>query len=201
MQEIFSLLLAATSEIRAAIKYLKTPREFQDIDDKFKSYNRLATVWNNFEKSLTKTNDAAYSTTDAAEFFTLQNLTRNMNMPFWQAYGGIFTGLGILGTFSGLTYGLRGIDMTSGDIDALKGGIAKLLSGVESAFVTSLVGIFCAIVYSFIHHLLMKNFQGNIDALASKLDETFPRRSAEDWLEKSYFGDACRLKQNFARHR
>ncbi len=34
--------------------------------------------------------------------------------------------------------------MTSGDIDVLKNSIAKLLSGVESAFVTSLVGIFYA---------------------------------------------------------
>ena len=106
-------------------------------------------------------------------------------MTFWQSYGGIFTGLGILGTFAGLTYGLSGVDMTSGDIETLKNGIANLLSGVESAFVTSLVGIFCAIIYSIAHHLLMKNFQGNVKSLAEKLDEIFPRRSAEDWLAKS----------------
>ena len=31
----------------------------------------------------------------------------------------------------------------------------------------------------------MKNFQGNVKSLAEKLDEIFPRRSAEDWLAKS----------------
>lgn len=176
---------AVNLEIKNFLAWLETEREFQDIDAELKNYNRLLPVWKIFEKSLTKTNDAAYSTTDATDFFSTQNLTHGMNMTFWQAYGGIFTGLGILGTFAGLTYGLSGVDMTSGDIETLKNGIAKLLSGVESAFVTSLVGIFCAIIYSVVHHLLMKKFQGNVKLLTEKLDEIFPRRSAEDWLAKS----------------
>lgn len=78
-------------------------------------------------------------------------------MSFWQAYGGIFTGLGILGTFLGLTYGLSGLDM-SNNIETLQNSIKKLLSGVESAFVTSLVGIAGALIYSGVHHQLIKNF-------------------------------------------
>ena len=73
--------------------------------------------------------------------------------------------------------------MTSGDVEGLKVGIAKLLSGVETAFVTSLVGIGCAIVYSVAHHWLMKNFQSKVQTLSDKLDEIFPRRSAENWLQ------------------
>lgn len=176
---------AVNLEIKNFLAWLETERDFQDIDAELKNYNRLLPVWKIFEKSLTKTNDAAYSTTDATDFFSTQNLTHGMNMTFWQAYGGIFTGLGILGTFAGLTYGLSGVDMTSGDIETLKTGIAKLLSGVESAFVTSLVGIFCAIIYSVAHHWLVKNFQVNAKSLAEKLDEVFPRHSAEDWLAKN----------------
>ena len=160
--------------------------EAQDIAAALTESESLAPVWRGFEQTLTKTQERAYSTTDAAEFFTPQALTRDMNMTFWQSYGGIFTGLGILGTFAGLTVGLSGVDMTSGNIDTLKGSIANLLSGVESAFVTSLVGIGGAIVYSVIHHLLIKKFQGNVQALASKLDETYPRRSIEDWLKDNY---------------
>ncbi|MBR7025719.1 MAG: anti-phage defense ZorAB system ZorA [Selenomonadaceae bacterium] len=165
---------------------IKKVLETSDLAEALKDSELLAPAWKNFEKSLTKVGDEFFSTTDAAEFFSPQNLTRNMNMTFWQSYGGIFTGLGILGTFAGLTFGLSGVDMTSGDIEVLKGGIAKLLSGVESAFVTSLVGIFFAIVYSVIHHCLMKNFYGNVQKLADKLDENFPRLSAESLLEKSY---------------
>lgn len=154
----------------------------QDLVAAVKESNLLKPLWTAFEKTLTTVGDKTYSTIDAAEFFNPQSLTRGMNMTFWQSYGGIFTGLGILGTFMGLTAGLSGVDMTSGDIEVLKSGIAKLLSGVESAFVTSLVGIGCAILYSVAHHWLMKNFQGNVRRLADKLDEKFPRRSAEDWL-------------------
>ena len=154
----------------------------QDLVADVKESNLLKPLWTAFEKTLTTVGDKTYSTIDAAEFFNPQSLTRGLNMTFWQSYGGIFTGLGILGTFMGLTAGLSGVDMTSGDIEALKSGIAKLLSGVESAFVTSLVGIGCAILYSVFHHLLMKNFQGNVQTLADKLDEKFPRRSVEDWL-------------------
>ncbi|MBR4153066.1 MAG: hypothetical protein IKT98_08930 [Selenomonadaceae bacterium] len=50
---------------------------------------------------------------------------------------------------------------------------------------TSLVGIGAALIYSGIHHLLLVKFQKNINALVGKLDETFPRRSVEDWLAKS----------------
>lgn len=57
-----------------------------------------------------------------------------------------------------------------------------ILAGVQSAFVTSLVGIFCAIVYGGVHHVLLKNFGERLKTLADKLDEKFPRRSAEDCL-------------------
>ncbi len=176
---------AVNGEIEKFLAWLNPDREFQDIDAEFKNHNRLLPVWKNFEKTLTKTGDAAYSTTEAADFFSPQNLTRGMNMPFWQAYGGIFTGLGILFTFWGLTNGLSGVDMTGGDIETLKAGIAKLLSGVETAFVTSLFGISSAIGYSILHHWLLKKFQKNLKTLTEKLDESFPRRSAEDWLAQN----------------
>lgn len=158
----------------------------QNFIDALKKSERLAPAWRAFEKSLTRTNDGVYSTTEAAEFFSVRTLTQGLNMTFWQNYGGIFTGLGILGTFFGLTVGLIGVDITSGDIDTLKGGIANLLSGVQTAFITSLAGIGVAIAYSFVHHNLLKNLQANVKRLADKLDENFPRRSIEDWLSENF---------------
>ena len=138
VQKIF----AVNKDINWALENLHAP------DDAFGKSERLLPLWKDFSATLTKTPDGTFSTVSASEFFSTQNITRGMNMSFWQAYGGIFTGLGILGTFLGLTLGLRGLDMTSGDVEVLKGGIVNLLTGVETAFVTSLVGIFCALVYS-----------------------------------------------------
>lgn len=60
-----------------------------------------------------------------------------------------------------------------------------LFTGVETAFVTSLVGIFCAIVYSVAHHLLMKSFRERVARLSASLDKIFPRRTAEELIAKT----------------
>ncbi len=156
------------------------------VDEALKESEVLKPAWNAFEKTLTRTDDKIYSTTDAAEFFSVQSLTQGLNMTFWQNYGGIFTGLGILGTFAGLTVGLSGVDVTSGDIDTLKGSIANLLAGVGTAFGTSLAGIFAALVYSVAHHHLLVTLGKNIHSLTDRLDETFPRRSVEYWLAEKF---------------
>jgi len=158
----------------------------QDIAAALKESKPLESAWKAFANSLTKANDVHYSTVDASEFFSVATLMQGLNMTFWQSYGGIFTGLGILGTFAGLTFGLYGVDMTSGDIDTLKNSIADLLSGVNTAFITSLVGIGAAVVYSFAHHLLLKTLQGNVQRLTDKLDEIYPRRTVEDWLAEKF---------------
>ena len=189
---IVAILLFGLYYFKCAKKILDINKQIDNVisaDDvvaALQESESLKQLWKVFEKSLTKTNDATYSTIDSAEFFSTQNLTNGMNMTFWQSYDGIFTGLGILGTFAGLTLGLSGIDMSSGDIETLKSGIANLLSGVETAFVTSLIGISCALIYSGFHHWLIKSFQENVKSLNEKLDEIFPRRSAEDWLSKNF---------------
>ncbi len=166
------------AEIKQALKA-------QDVAAALKKSKPIESAWKAFANSLTKADDVLYSTVDASEFFSVAALTQGLNMTFWQSFGGIFTGLGILGTFFGLTFGLYGVDMTSGDIEVLKGSIQQLLSGVETAFVTSLVGIGAAVVYSFAHHLLLKTLQGNVQKLTDKLDEIYPRRTVEDWLAEN----------------
>lgn len=109
-------IFALNAEINAALNS-------EEISAALEKSELLKPTWQAFEKTLIQTNGETYSTIDAAEFFSPPNFTRNMNMTFWQGYGGIFTGLGILGTFGGLTFGLNGVDMTSGDIEMLKEGI------------------------------------------------------------------------------
>lgn len=52
---------------------------------------------------------------------------------------GILTGLGLFGTFLGLTLGLSGLELE--DPDKVKDGISQIINGASTAFVTSLVGI------------------------------------------------------------
>ena len=129
MQEIFSSAWGIGSLIGATVLfaayYFCCAKKIRVINEQIKSIDAVkeSEFWAAFKATLI---DEKYSTVDAAEIFNVQNLTRGMNMTFWQNYGGIFTGLGILGTFIGLTFGLSGVDMTNDDVETLKAGVKHL---------------------------------------------------------------------------
>ena len=171
---------------------------FENISNEFNKYETVKFIWQDFEKSLTRYKDdkteQLYSVVDASEYFSFQNFTQKINLSFWQGYGGTFTGLGILGTFFGLTFGLSQMDMSSTDIEVLKSGITELLSGVQFAFITSLVGIFIAIFYGPLHNKVIQNFKIKVQKLSNLIEEIFPRRTAEYWLHGNYTQSAEQTK-------
>ena len=109
------------------------------------------------------------------------NLSAGISIEFWQNLAGVFTGLGILGTFLGLTIGLLGFDMSSSA--TIQKGISNLLNGTSTAFLTSIVGILCALIFNYYYNnSLIRNFDASIDDFANKLDELIPRKQAEELL-------------------
>ncbi len=205
-----SPLTATKAEIEDLNRYLKEIKSmadasgnarrfyvehFEDISKEFYKHDSVKPIWIDFRKSLTrhKTDEVEelYSASDTADYFSFHNFTRGLSMPFWNGYGGVFTGLGILGTFVGLTVGLNNIDMSSADIEVLKGGIASLLSGVQSAFYTSLAGIGIAIIYGPLHNRVVNGFKEEVRNLASMVEEMIQRCTAEEWLHKNYVESAA----------
>lgn len=75
-------------------------------------------------------------------FKSIAGYERRVQMP------SIMTGLGILGTFLGLTVGLFGLDLNM-KADDLSKQIAPLISSSGTAFITSLVGIAVSLLYTF----------------------------------------------------
>lgn len=72
---------------------------------------------------------------------------------FNSAVAGSLTGLGILGTFIGLSLGM--ISFTGSDVFTISDNIAPLLDGMKVAFHTSVYGIFFSIVFNFVYRSLM----------------------------------------------
>ena len=64
---------------------------------------------------------------------------------------GIMTSLGILGTFIGLIVGIRGIGFTT--VEAALQSIEDLLSGIDTAFYTSIAGVILSILFNITHRL------------------------------------------------
>lgn len=91
-----------------------------------------------------------YITIDLVEIFNPYNSfksIRGYNRRSQMA--SIMTGLGILGTFLGLTIGLFGLDLTQGIGNDFNAQVNKLISGSGTAFATSLLGIATSLIYTF----------------------------------------------------
>lgn len=94
------------------------------------------------------------------------------NARMLDAASGVLVGLGLLGTFLGLTLGIKGFNSsTASDIQA---SIQGLLDGMGTAFVTSLVGMGLSLLYTvFIDKPSRKKLQRAIGYLDDKLDDIY----------------------------
>ena len=72
---------------------------------------------------------------------------------FNSGISGTLTGLGILGTFLGLSMGLGSFN--GDDIYTISDNVGPLLSGMKVAFHTSVYGIFLSLVFNFVYRSVM----------------------------------------------
>lgn len=83
----------------------------------------------------------------ASEFFSEFSACKahNVNLRMLDAASGTLVGLGLLGTFLGLTLGIEGFD--SSNTENIQNSINNLLSGMGTAFYTSLFGMTLSIIF------------------------------------------------------
>lgn len=68
---------------------------------------------------------------------------------------GVMTGLGILGTFLGLSMGLQ--NFNTGNSEEIASSIAPLMDGIKVAFHTSIYGMSFSLVYNFIYKEILED--------------------------------------------
>lgn len=76
---------------------------------------------------------------------------------------GIFTSLGILGTFLGLVMGLSGLTLNAADTNALLAGMEKLIGGMSTAFLTSIVGVIASVTFNLLYNRQVEKCEKAID--------------------------------------
>lgn len=100
-----------------------------------------------------------------------------------------FTGFGILGTFLGFAQGISKIN-TSGDFEVMKVGIDNLLSGLNTAFNSSIFGVVASILINYIIVLpIVHRLQINSKYLCDYLDERFYISEADAIMQYSVIVD------------
>lgn len=113
----------------------------------------LAECWNRFlnNKEIMLKNNAACEVSDFI------NTRTAIHEPGRSAYGamlpGLLTTLGILGSFYGIVRGLSTLDLST--TQTMSDSIAVLISGMRTAFNTSIVGAILALIFQIIRRIVI----------------------------------------------
>ncbi len=90
------------------------------------------------------------------EEFINQDLLDFIGMSHYNsAVAGTLTGLGILGTFLGLSLGL--VSFKGNDLSTIAENVGPLLEGMKVAFHTSVYGIFFSLIFNFVYRGVMSD--------------------------------------------
>ncbi len=158
---------------------------FKHSDNFFKPFSK---AWQEFRESLITPDrrEVVYKTDEASLFFSEERLIgQYMNLRFWNSVPAILVGIGILGTFVGLVSGLghfSGIDFEN--TSEIQGAIKGLLSGVSTAFVTSVWGMLASLLFNWLEKSGIDMVSRRIANLQDVLDLPFTLKTQEEIAER-----------------
>lgn len=112
------------------------------------AFDRYRTRMKGYEKKSRMTNSC-----DLEEYINEDLLDQIGMTHFNGGIAGTLTGLGILGTFIGLSLGLNSFN--GNDIYTISDNVGPLLEGMKVAFHTSVYGIFFSLIFNVVYRALM----------------------------------------------
>jgi hypothetical protein len=165
-------------------------KEFNKI---FSQDKQLTHLWNEYQDTLHVQREnrdgqmedvSIRSTVLADTYFNEQFVVDSrLRTEFFKHVPGIFTGLGIIGTFSGLIEGLRHFQV-SDNAATVRAGLESLMHAVGDAFVISALAIAAAMLATFLEKLLLSALYGKTEAIAHGIDARFESGAGEDYLSR-----------------
>lgn len=152
---------------------------YKDNDAFFEEKN-LQDAFNKYRLRIngTKTKRGAGSFCDLESYINEDLLDRVSMNSFNSGVPGTLTGIGILGTFLGLSMGLGAF--SGDDIFTISDNVGALLSGMKVAFHTSVYGIFFSLVFNMIYRSLMSNAYKTLDEFLDVFRQTTQPFSGKD---------------------
>lgn len=124
------------------------------------------------------------ATAMANAFFTEQSLVdTRLHTEFFKHLPGILTGLGIIGTFSGLILGLQGFQVTD-DAQVVRNSLATLIQSVGGAFVVSGIAIALAMAATFAEKVVINRRYAQVERLCGLIDSLFDAGAGEEYLQR-----------------
>lgn len=167
-------LLNVTGKIRKKLENLST--DFSE--EKIKEERLFSEVWQDYQESFIEFNGVKKTDEFSFDYFNEKNLlAANTNLRLINSIPATLVGLGILGTFVGLTYGISNFQTSS--TEQIKVSIETLLSGMGTAFVSSIYGMLLSLAFTFFEKVQVNSLHNSLHTLCYKLDKKF-KISKED---------------------
>lgn len=151
-------------------------REFSE--ESINKDKHFSNVWKDYRESFFNVNGVEKTDENSYDYFNEKNLlNENTNLRLINSIPATLVGFGILGTFIGLTYGISNFKTTS--TEQIKDSIEVLLSGMGTAFVSSIYGMLLSLVFTFFEKVQISSLHNSIHRLCYYLDKSF-KISKED---------------------
>jgi hypothetical protein len=161
----------------------------------FEDEKELKAIWREYAKTLhsqQEINDgelrlsAVFSTVTSDAYFNAETVFEGrINSEFFKHLPGILTGLGIIGTFVGLIFGLQSFaSIQLGDPKDIQRGLTALMDAVRGAFVVSATAIVAAMLVTFFEKLLVKRLTSLVHKLVQAIDALYDAGASEDYLAR-----------------
>jgi ABC-type transporter Mla subunit MlaD len=133
---------------------------------------KLQKIWNAYQGTFNEYGDKRKTTEFSENYFNEPNiLYSSLNLRAVNNVSNTLIGLGILGTFVGLTYGIA--DSNFETTEAIKMSINNLLSGMGTAFVSSIWGMGLSLIFANIFKIWQSQITKNIQNLCLQLDNEY----------------------------
>tara|TARA_R110002167_G_C12702336_1_gene653719 strand:+ start:745 stop:2952 length:2208 start_codon:yes stop_codon:yes gene_type:complete len=149
-----------------------------------------AHLWHEFDETLMEVKEGdrlkLCNVYDADYFFNATSLAPGITESrLMAAVPGFLTAIGVIGTFVGLQLGLSELNIGNDvAVEEMKAGLAHVISGAKLAFMTSVWGVFLSVAFNFIEKWLENGVRKRIGKLQIRIDEIFPRLTAEMQLKR-----------------
>ena len=142
---------------------------------KIKNRRPLLDAWTQFHdarQSALRISSTAASTVSPADHFTVASVLGRYPGSLPNALPGVFTAVGLLGTFVGIAMGLADIEPTAATEDLME-GIRTLMGGMSTAFATSIVGITWSVWWLFEFRIAERRLKSRLDLFLAETARMF----------------------------
>lgn len=181
-------------EISRVLSQLKNQKDNTNLSQVFENTRIMKPLWREYEDSLHEQIEVdpqtgeetkiKRSTVPAEAIFRTDTIVDTpLRADFFRHLPGIFTGIGIIGTFSGLLSGLQAFQVSENPL-IVRNSLSNLLHGVSLAFVVSALAITLAMVITFLEKRIISRLHARVELLTQRLDEFFNAGVGEEYLAR-----------------